>query len=144
MPIVQAGQTVQATVSIQNIGQQTGDFTLEMFIVPEGGSPADAVERFYTESGFDVDNPAPVEAETLTQTIQPGEVVNFIMFSGVWADGDPLTFNSEQVFDVIIRITVEQTGVVNEVTAVENIIHQTLTPPEQQITDVQFTVQAAA
>lgn len=144
--VVNAGNFVQANVTIQNIGQQAGTFRLTAVVVPVGGDPAtDVVQTFYNASGFSPSNPPPAGADFVDSpsAIAPNDSVQLTMFSDSWGGGDPLTYTTDEIFDVVFFVTVLETSEVFEFRGDQALQHQSLAPAQPTIVGVDYVVQAA-
>lgn len=136
--VVQAGKTVKATISVQNAGQQRGTFRLQGQIFYTGTT--NLAGNFFVNQGYSNANPPPSGANIAQFNLEPGQIGQITMYSGVWADGNPAGFPSAQLFDVLWTLTCVETG--QSVTRKDSnaLQHQTLTPPQAQITSVTYTV----
>ena len=139
MPVVvEAGKTVKATIDVVNAGQQKGTFRLQGQIFY--ASTTNLAGNFFVTQGYSSTNPPPSGANIKQFELGPGAPGQVIMYSGVWADGRPTAFPSAQLFDVLWTLTCVETGQSVTRTDRNALQHQTLTPPQAQITNVTYTV----
>jgi hypothetical protein len=141
--VVNAGGYVQATIRLQNIGQQAGTFRIRAVVVPDGAGVDNIVQRFYASSGYSTVNPPPAGADTVaTPSVAPNAEATVIMYTNMWADGDPLRYSSQQIFDIIFEVVVVETGEVFNFRG-ENILqHQTLAPARPEVVGVDYNISA--
>lgn len=134
MAIINAGETVQVNVTIENIGQQLGTFQMQAVVVPVGDVFTNPVNTFYETTSL-INN-------TVQSVISPNEQSTLIMYSQPWAGGDPLAYGSLEEFDVIFRITVAETSEVYDFRGAEKLTHQELAAAQPTIIDVVYTIAA--
>lgn len=142
MPIVSAGNFVQVDVSIQNVGQQVGTFKISAVVVPRGQPVSAKVQTFYGTKGYTPTNPPPAGADVVqaAAATSVGSTTVLTMFSNSWADGNPLKYASQEVFDVIFMITVVETGAAFTFLGDSVLVHQTLAPAQPTIVNVVYSV----
>lgn len=142
MPVVSAGNYVQVDVSIQNVGQQAGTFKISALVTPHGQPASAKVQTFYKIKGYSSTNIAPAGADVVQATAATavGATTVLSMFTDKWADGNPLKYSSNQVFDVIFTITVVETGIQFTFLGDGVLTHQALNPASPTIVNVVYTV----
>jgi len=140
--VVSAGNFVQTNVQIQNIGQQAGTFHIAAVVVPHGQPESAKVQTFYNAKGFSPTNPAPAGADVVIapSSTAPNNNITLTMFSNMWADGNPLKYASQQIFDVIFKIYVVETGELFTFVGDSALQHQTLAPAQPTIVSVNYTI----
>jgi hypothetical protein len=142
MPVVSAGNFVQVDVSVQNVGQQLGTFKISAVVVPHTQPASAKVQTFYNIKGYTPTNLPPAGADVVQAAAATpvGSTTVLTMFSNSWADGNPLKYSSQQVFDVIFTITVVETSATFTFLGDSVLIHQTLAPAHPSIVNVVYSV----
>jgi len=140
---VDAGNYVQVNITLENVGQQIGTFQVTSVVVPNGGQVADAVQTFYTASGYNPTNPPPAGANIFeTPPVAPNAQATAIMYTNQWANGDPLTYSTQQLFDVIFQVTVLETAQTFTFRGEDALQHQVLAPASPNIVGVDYVISA--
>lgn len=140
--VVSAGNYIQANVRIQNIGQQAGHFKLSGIIVPHGQPESAKVQTFYNAKGYSSTNQAPAGADAVTTSsvVAPNDTVALTMFSDMWADGNPLKYSSQQIFDAIFKVLVTETSESFTFVGDSAFQHQTLAPARPEVVGVDYII----
>jgi len=139
--VVNAGEFVQATIRLKNIGQQSGTFRIRAIVVPDGAGIENIAQRFYSAKGYSTANPPPTGADSVsTAIVAPNATATAIMYTNMWADGNPLVYSTQQIFDLIFEVIVIETGEAFNFRG-ENILqHQTLAPARPDVVGIDYVI----
>lgn len=107
--LVKVNNFLELDVSIKNIGQQTGTFSLSGNVFLHG-TYSPVKQKFYNAKGYSITNPPPGGAQyTVSQKISPNTTTVLKIYSDKW-----LSYTNGQLFDILFQIYVLETSVNNQ------------------------------
>jgi len=107
--LIKVNNFLEVDVSIKNIGQQNGTFSLSGNIFLHN-TYTPVKQKLYNAKGYSTTNPPPSGAQyTISQTIAPNETIVLKAYSDQWK-----SYTNGQLFDILFQIYVLETSENNQ------------------------------